>query len=241
MELPNAGPQEQAYFASKNSQLAKTTKTLWIWTGASLLVGVLISRGSLTVMLISGTIMLLVMLPVNILLRRKLGSGQALVTLTAKAIESPNLSGVPKRILWQDVECVSVEVVQGTSNLRFVLKPSAGLPDKKQFWTGTNPSRPTLLLSTFTPEVQEQLLDAINSRLVGAAGSNSETKSALTNPLRENREFQEKLKALGPTPWVTYILVSLNVLIWLGTVALGASFAQAPADKLLVWGGQRRV
>ena len=237
MELPTVGQQEQAFFASKNSQLAKTTKSLWIWMGASVLIGALISRGSLTVTLISATILLLVLLPVNILLRRKLGSGQALVTLTAEAIESPNLSGKLKRILWQDVECVSVEVVQGTPHLRFDLKPSAGFSDKKQFWTGTNLSRPTLLLSTFTPEVQEQLLDAINSKLLGAAGSNSETQPALTNPLRENREFQEKLEALGPTPWVTYILISLNVLIWLGTVALGASFAQAPADKLLAWGG----
>lgn len=237
MEQPTAGPQEQAFYASKNSQLAKTTKSLWIWMGVSILISALVSRGSLTGMLIATTILLLVLLPINILLRRKLGSGQALVTLTAEAIESPNLSGKLKRILWQDVERVSVEAVQGTSHLRFVLKRSASLPDKKEFWTGVDRSRPTLLLSTFTPEIQEQLLDAINSRLLGVAGPNAVTQPALTNPLRENREFQEKLKALGPTPWVTYILISLNVFIWLGTVALGASLAQTPADKLLEWGG----
>ncbi|MBI5900557.1 MAG: rhomboid family intramembrane serine protease [Rhodocyclales bacterium] len=237
MELPTAGPQEQAFFASENSPLARTTKTLWIWIGVSILIGVLISRGSLTATFISAAILLLVLLPVNIFLRRKLGSGQALVTLTAEAIESPNLSGKKKRILWHDIERVLVETVQGTSHLQFVLKPSAGLPDKKQFWTGTNLSRPTLILSTFTPEVQEQLLDAINVRLLGVAGHAPESQPASTNPLRENREFQEKLKALGPTPWMTYILIGLNVLIWLGTVALGASIAQAPADRLLAWGG----
>jgi rhomboid protease GluP len=237
MEQSTSGSQRQDFYASKESQLAKTRKSLWIGMGVSVVVTALIFRGSLTSMLILAAVVLLVLIPLNILFRRKLSFGQPLVTLTPEAIESPNLSGKLKRIFWKDVERVTAEVVEGTAHLKFILKSSAGFADKKQFWSGANPSQPALLLSTFTPEVQEQILDAINIRLLSIAEANSGTQPALSNPLKESREFQENLKALAPTPWLTYMLIALNVLVWLGTVALGASFAQAPAEKLFAWGG----
>ena len=44
-------------------------------------------------------------------------------------------------------------------------------------------------------------------------------------------------RALARQPWVSYALVLLNVAVWLLTLVSGAGLMQAPADKMLVWGG----
>lgn len=49
--------------------------------------------------------------------------------------------------------------------------------------------------------------------------------------------FANRRRALARQPWVSYALVLLNVAVWLITLASGAALMQAPADKMLVWGG----
>ena len=44
-------------------------------------------------------------------------------------------------------------------------------------------------------------------------------------------------QALARQPWVSYALVLVNVAVWLLTLLSGAALLQAPADKMLVWGG----
>jgi rhomboid protease GluP len=49
--------------------------------------------------------------------------------------------------------------------------------------------------------------------------------------------FANRRRALARQPWVSYALVLVNVVVWLLTLATGAALLQAPADKMLVWGG----
>jgi rhomboid protease GluP len=49
--------------------------------------------------------------------------------------------------------------------------------------------------------------------------------------------FANRRRALARQPWVSYALVLLNVAVWLLTLASGAALMQAPADQMLVWGG----
>ena len=49
--------------------------------------------------------------------------------------------------------------------------------------------------------------------------------------------FANRRRALARHPWVSYALVLLNAAVWLITLASGAALMQAPADKMLVWGG----
>jgi rhomboid protease GluP len=49
--------------------------------------------------------------------------------------------------------------------------------------------------------------------------------------------FANRRRALARQPWVSYALVLLNVAVWLLTLASGAALLQAPAEKMLVWGG----
>jgi rhomboid protease GluP len=49
--------------------------------------------------------------------------------------------------------------------------------------------------------------------------------------------FANRRRALARQPWVSYALVLVNVAVWLLTLASGAALMQAPADQMLVWGG----
>lgn len=49
--------------------------------------------------------------------------------------------------------------------------------------------------------------------------------------------FANRRRALARQPWVSYALVLLNIAVWLLTLASGAALLQAPAEKMLVWGG----
>lgn len=49
--------------------------------------------------------------------------------------------------------------------------------------------------------------------------------------------FANRRRALARQPWVSYALVALNVAVWLLTLVSGAALMQAPAEQMLVWGG----
>jgi rhomboid protease GluP len=49
--------------------------------------------------------------------------------------------------------------------------------------------------------------------------------------------FANRRQALARQPWVSYALVLLNIAVWLLTLASGAALLQAPAEKMLTWGG----
>jgi rhomboid protease GluP len=56
------------------------------------------------------------------------------------------------------------------------------------------------------------------------------------NELRQQRVFQEKLKALAPTPWLTWTLIGINVAAWMAMVAVSGHGLQFDTRMLLDWG-----
>ena len=230
----------ETFFASNKSVLAKSR--IYIWFGLVLgMIPVFYLQvghsGPMYFPVLPVIFALVLGLIMEIIIRKQLRPGQPLVTLTAEFIEAPNLTGSTKRLFWVDVDKISLDAVQGTRMLSFQLMASMGVPHKRSFWTGNNPGRPILALTPFSPECQEQLLDATKLRHEKATGRTSGELGATTNELKEEREFQEKLKALQPHPWITYGLISINVLIWLLALTQGANIINTPADKLFAWGG----
>ena len=229
------GSTEAEYFyASKNGPLARSKLLLWI----SLLVFavpvafVVLQRGpflwaTLGFFLVIGGV-------AEWGIRKQLRPGKPLVTLSDDALASTNLSGREKRLSWSAIEKVSVESLQGTRVLAFVLR---GVKCRRGFWDWNSSGRPLLTLTPFSPDDQERLLDAINKRHVKFADCPAGEQFNGGNEIREEREFQEKLKELQPITWVTYALIVVNLAIWGAMLANGASFINTPADRLFDWGG----
>lgn len=227
----------ETFFASQNSSLAKGRKYLWIGFIIGLVPIVYVQKEISGFVFYGIGFFFIFTLLVDFSLRKQLKLGQPLVTLTDDAIEALNLQGSMKRLIWSDIEKISLDVVQGTRLLSFQLKSSSGIANKKSFWTGANASKPTLTLSPFSPEDQEQLLDAINQRHAESMGQNSLVQNTISSELKEEREFHKRMEELQPNTWATYSLVAINVLIWFLLLTKGAGFASTPAEKLFMWGG----
>jgi rhomboid protease GluP len=228
---------DESFFSSKRSQLGKAR--LWLWLGAALGVASSVfankgGSGSLVFVLI---IMLMIIVPLDWLFRRRLNIGKASVILNREAIESPVFSGKLKRYQWKDIVNVTLVSDQSGKRLRFEITESSGQPNKRNFWTGINYACPEISLALFEPQDQERLMEAVIQRLKRSRNNSSGTAQTLLNSLTEEREFQERLKSLAPTPWVTYAIIAINALVWVWTLVNGASILNTPAEKLLVWGG----
>lgn len=228
---------DESFFSSPKSQLAKVRRGIWLGALLGLVLAFVATKGAMDSLIFTVVIMLLIFGAFDWIIRRQLKPGQALIILSRDAIESSILTGKIKRYPWSDIVSVSVEANQNAQFLKVQIAESPDRPNKRSFWNGTNPTQLRLPMSSFEPEVQERIFAAINCRLQQSRADAGETYQAPVNPLIEEREFQEKLKALAPIPWITYLIIAINILVWGLNVSNGAGVLQAPADKLLLWGG----
>jgi rhomboid protease GluP len=230
---------EENFYSSSKSPMGRARRWLWIGAliGLALVLLMAITKGTMSTFFTVFTFMLIFFLPLDWLMRRQLKPGQALIVLNRESIESPIFSGKTKHFAWSEIAGVTVESNGNAQYLQFQLAPSPLRPDKRTMWNGVNPTKPRILLNPFEPEEQENVLEALNRRLQQYGAQTGTAPRTLINTIVEEREFHEKLKSLTPTPWITYLIIAINVLVWLITVANGASIQSAPTDKLLLWGG----
>lgn len=224
-----------AFFATDQSPLAKNRKHIWSGLAIGTLVSALLNGDNLTVLLVVLLVALLIGFLAEVGARRQLKFGQALATLTDDAIEAPRLSSQDKRLRWCDIERIEVAAVQGGRAIAFVLKPGLA-SNRRQFLTGFRPSRPMLALSLFAPADQERLLDEARRRH-RRASAGKEGALPVSNELKEERVFRERLVSLAPIPWITYGIIAANVLIWLVMLGQGGNLATTPVSTLMDWGG----
>lgn len=230
--------QNQVFQPSRKHPLNKIRLAFWVGALAPVVLGFFPSGPSLGTTVAIAMLVLLFLLPLDWFLRGQARRGKEPVTLDDTGIASAQFSGPVKQLAWRDIESVALDRVQGTHLLKFQLKPSAGVASKRSFLSGADPSRPVLSLYFFEPTMQEQMLEAVNLRLHAASAPAGEAAPALHNGIAEQRIFEDRLKNLAPTPWVTYALIAANLAVWLmGSLHGSATLMRAPADLLLAWGG----
>lgn len=223
-------PANEIFYSSKDSLMGQSRKWLWITPILSIGVAASMNRSNWEIVALSAGLLLLVFGLAYLTMHKHLRLNQPLITLSPTDIASPNFQTKRKSYLWSEIAYVSVEIVGNVQAMQLQLAPSAGEPDKKSFLTGINPARPYVVLSPFSAQDQERLLNAVSQRVRGGVPSP-------VKQLTVEREFQEKLVALAPTPWVTYAIVCLNVVVWLGTLLTGSGVLGSTAETLLAWGG----
>ncbi|WP_425220123.1 rhomboid family intramembrane serine protease [Ralstonia solanacearum] len=210
--------------------------TLWASCTVGLVIGALAARGQPTHLLVLAGALLLFLLPADWLIRRQIRDGRRLITITRDAIASAAFSGKEKRLLWSEIESVTVETVQSAPYLAFRLKAGSGTAGRRRFLAWRNRSKRILALSSFDTADRERLLDSIQIHLRLHGGSVG-AQSMPVNPFKAERQFEEKLEALAPQPRFTYALIVLNVLAWLVTLMLGGNPLQTPISVLFNLGG----
>lgn len=240
MEQANTAAADDAgefFYASNDSQLGKARRWVWLSGAIGLLAMVVAARSSLPATLISGGFVLVVFVIIDAYLRHQLRAGRVAVAMTNEWIESPVFSGDGKRFRWADIASASVENVQGHPQLQLLLDASTGVADRREFLSGRNRARPTLLLNRFSAEEQGRLIAAVERRLRQQRPEAAEAVAGVRNAIAEEAAFQERLKQLAPIPWVLCFVIATNVIVWLATAIYGGNALQNSADKLLLWGG----
>lgn len=221
------------FYASKKNSL---TLTRWgLWSGAAIGIALSALSGKGASIWPVTLFMLMFVALLDWFIRKQQHTGKVLISVDANGISSPVFNGKIKRYEWRSVAEITLTRLQNVPTLQLVLSPSLGQPDKKSFWTGLNPAKPTLPLSALDEASQAQLLEAIQQRRQAHAVFLAPAK--INNEIAEEKAFADRLKALTPTPWVTYCLIATNILLWVATLAKGGTVAGTPADLLLQWGG----
>ena len=149
-------------------------------------------------------------------------------TLNDIGIQSPHFSHRVKSLAWSDIAAVSLATYGSAPALKFSLKQAQSVGS-----FGSKRDTAYLPLTLIDDAQKESFLQALDRRLDFVATDNR----PMLKQYAEEKQFHEQLRQLSPQPWAVYSLIAINVAIWLLTVALGADAGRAPADKLLLWGG----
>jgi rhomboid protease GluP len=221
------------FYATKNSSL-RTTR-LGLLGGAAVGITYLIITAKGNGGWFGAVFLIGVASIVDWILRRQMHAGKVLISVDAVGISSQIFIGEIKRFEWNSVSEIAITRIQNVPTLQLVLGMAAGQPDKRSFWTGQNPAKPTLPLSALDDASQEQLLEAIQQHRQKYDVFQAPAK--IHNQIAEEKAFVERLKSITPTPWVTYLLIVVNSLIWVASLTKGGTVAGTPADLLLQWGG----
>lgn len=200
-------------------------------------IAAIIAKGSIASLLISIAFILAITVPIDWIIRRRLKSDRPQVMVSYDGIESLLFSGKIKKFVWMEIADVSVKSFQNSSYLEFQLYPESGCSDKRNFWTGMKECHPSIPLNSFALDDQQKLVESINQCLQRSRAAKGVLHTEINNSLIEEQEFQKRLKALSPIPWITYLLAAVNVMVWLITLVNGATYNASPPDKLLAWGG----
>lgn len=230
--VPAIQPPEE-FYASKNSPTNVARMTLW--GGAFVGIGLVVFTSKNGVPWSVPAFVLGFVALLDWYLRRQMRSGKVFVSLNADGIASELFDGKSKRFAWTEVSAVTLTRIQNAPRLQLVLKAAPNRPDKRQFLTSRNPARPVLPLSALNQAEQIRLFNTITAQLQSRTAD--QATPLLDNQLQEELEFQQRLKAFAPVPWLTYGLIAVNVIVWLASLMYGGGVKGSPTDLLLRWGG----
>lgn len=226
----------QVFHSSAKSQVARLRRWMWLAVAVPLALS-LPTLGAGRTWLISAASTLGICLLVHWVLTRQLRPGQPIVVLDDEGIQSPQFKPAPQRYRWDEVLDVTPLIVQGYPVLRLQLTSTTDRPDRRAFWSGFNPARPTLALNVLCAEDQLRLLEALRSRIARAEDRSPGAPLPQRSALHDAHRFEADLKARTPVPWACHVFAALNIVVWGITLSLGADPISPSAQQLLAWGG----
>jgi rhomboid protease GluP len=165
-------------------------------------------------------------------LRLSLPGKRPIATVDAQGIASYLFGKKQPMHPWQDIVDAEAYLQRGQPMLKLRLRPKPDRLDKRSFWNGKNPCEVNLALAMLTLADRAKLLAAVQRQR-----SPHPDAWPQPNPLQQEHEFAESLKALAPVPWACHVIAAICVLVWLAMVARGVSPLTPDVSQLLAWGG----
>lgn len=168
------------------------------------------------------------------LLGRPLFLGEWIVRIGPRGISGYSLKN--RTIPWRDVRDLEVRTLHGNTMLVLTLAPDAteSLRKTRRWLHGRKPQR-TVPLNGLTPKEVKDVVAA--ARETFAAKAVEEAAAAVQARQQEARfeaEFEEELQRT--TTWALYVVMALNVGVWLANVFTGMSPTRPTSPELFRWG-----
>lgn len=219
------------YRASWRSSVGGVSLFLLAMALLLLAFGLLGSNRSLSWMLLAGAAFMLWM---TWLLARQMMGAQPALRVGPRGIRAYALKG--RKPSWNDIANVREESVQGHTNIVLSLTPAAAASIKRS-WLAGKKGELRIPLGAIRKKDHAEAVQAIFEAFHRYGGNQAmKAAEARVEELRAAAVFEERLQEMTPVTWALYLMVALNVGVWLANILSGVSaFKPLPSD-LLRWG-----
>lgn len=163
---------------------------------------------------------------------RRATSRKPLLTLSHKGIASSRLR---EPVPWSRLEDVELVQVMGTAYLDLKLRNEPGKKPRRGMW-GRHAAVRRINLSLLKPDDQFAAYAAIHARLAPLREAAGLGAAPSVKQAQEATAFEQQLDAMTPTPWALYLVMALNIGIWLLNIVNGISPMKPTPQELFAWG-----
>ena len=169
-------------------------------------------------------------------LGRPLFNGDWVLRIGPRGISGHALKN--RTIPWRDVRDVNVQTVQGNSMIVLTLLPQAAdsLAKTRGWLTGRKLERPIPLAGLRKENVPEAIT-ALHETFAQRGGTNAAAAAeARQQEAQREASFDQELARTTKTTWALYLVVGMNVGVWLLNVFAGMSPIRPSTSDLFRWG-----
>lgn len=217
------------FYASPDSPLAKSRKQMrWVFLAP---LAVILIHPSLVVFLSVGAIFLPLWLLIDYFYKRQLRMDMPVLGISERDIYSPLFRGEKKTYAWAEIKTVAQPEINNIPMLQLEIPNEAGrLPWQKSF------KQIMLPLGMFSETDRSHIIQLCLQHQAKTLGVSSDSLP-LSKELELHQTFTQEFESLMKYPWLTYGLIAVNVLIWLGMAFKGGNFMLSDIEQLYHLGG----
>lgn len=144
-------------------------------------------------------------------------------------------TGLREPLPWYRLEDVQLVQMLGQAYLDFTLRQEPGSKPRRALW-GRNAALRRVNLAMLKPDDQFAAYAAIHARLAPLREAAGLGAAPSVQQAHEATAFERQLDAATPVAWALYLVMALNIGIWLLNVLKGMSALQPTPADLFAWG-----
>lgn len=136
-------------------------------------------------------------------------------------------------IAWSEVSDIQSQTVQGNTSIIVSLAPHVN----EKWWWGSRKKRLGIPLSSIRAKDHGQATEAAIQAFSTYGGRGFlQALEQRTAELKAVADFDARLKQLTPVTWALYLVVGVNIAVWLANLGAGISAFKPLPSELLAWG-----
>jgi len=165
------------------------------------------------------------------LLGRQLVGGRPALRVGPEGISAAFLKN--RTIAWSEVSDIESQTVQGNTSINVSLAPHVN----EKWWWGSRKKRLGIPLTSIRTKDHAQAIVAATQAFAAYGGRGfMQAMEQRTAELKAASDFEARLTQLTPVTWALYLVVGVNIAVWLANLGAGISAFKPLPSELLAWG-----